>query len=132
MALSPLLPVDAGPIEASPGADGGADLDLGAPGDSVVDADRPPDLRPDIRRPPLSNRQTFALKGGTTGFSLEGQAQGTCATFTTREETQLGIIIYDFVGTISDPGSERQIVGTFTGSGPAGCTVAGEFKVTIR
>jgi hypothetical protein len=71
--------------------------------------------------------------GPSPTFSLGGEVRGTCVTFETREETpDVGVLHYTFTGTVSESGSEKRIRGTFTGSGPVGCLLDGDFEVTIR
>jgi hypothetical protein len=95
--------------------------------DGVRDARR--DLRHDTRWPTTSYRYVLRLRSAPVGFSLAGQVQGSCVTFTTSESDLLGTILYQFKGKAS---SGRVIRGRFTGTGPTGCVAGGTFTVEYR
>ncbi len=79
------------------------------------------------------NQQLFRIRGGPSGFSLEGEATGTCITFETREESgPHGTVTYTFSGIIKKSGSSSTISGTISGRDPGGCMVSGDFVVEIR
>ncbi len=129
------------PDRVSPG-DGLSLTDRG-PGSDADGRARPDGLsRPDLRPPldlfvrldtrPPTGAIPFRLKGQIPGFSLTGQVQGNCVTFQTQESTTEGTLSYSFTGSMQKDDGERTISGSFNGSGPAGCTAAGDFTVTIR
>lgn len=61
-------------------------------------------------------------------FTFDGEVDRQCITFTTAEMDAAGTLVYEWSGLIV--GSD--IEGNFTGSGPPGCEVQGDFEVEIK
>jgi hypothetical protein len=118
--------------------DGTTDGVKGAPHDGAKDLKKLSDSidsgkKRDARVPsnPTLTVQKLHLSGPVHNFSFSGEAAGNCASFETVEDTlNDGKISYSFSGKISSDG--RSIEGRFSGSGPGGCRMAGDFEVTIR
>jgi hypothetical protein len=55
--------------------------------------------------------------------------EGTCVSFTTVENSPQGTLQYRWTGTVQYGGDVR---GTFSGSGPSGCTSSGDFTLVIK
>ena len=109
-----------------------SDLDHGPGVDSASSRDSRP-RRDAYVNPPGWNQQLFRARGGPSGFSLEGEATGTCISFETREESgPYGTVSYYFTGVIDKSGSSTSISGTFSSKDPRGCLVSGDFEVEIR
>ncbi len=75
-------------------------------------------------------RQFTGGEGTAAGsFMFVGESEGNCVTFTTEEDAQGGKVSYSFKGRAE---GTHTVSGTFEGSGPEGCTAAGQFSVTIK
>ena len=65
-------------------------------------------------------------------FQLQNAyVNGKCVKFTTLESGSQGTIKYVFDGTMSSSGSNA-VYGTFTGTGPTGCSAEGSFTLQIE
>ena len=73
----------------------------------------------------------LVVDGLPSTFTLtDGLVNGRCVEFRTVETTEdLGVIQYEWLGTVSESG--QTVTGEFSGSGPAGCRVRGNFRFDV-
>ncbi|MEO1272051.1 MAG: hypothetical protein AAFX99_28475, partial [Myxococcota bacterium] len=70
----------------------------------------------------------LTLSSPVSSFALKGEVTGSCVELDTEEDWRGAVIMRSYSGMVTYSGD---IEGTFTGNGPEGCNIWGEFTVQI-